>query len=270
MAAEASQAVRRVLVVAADTLDGPEPVEEILRGGPGPVEVEVVTPAVEETQFRHLMGDVDEPARVARARLEASLDALRRNGVEATGTVGEADPVLAAEDVLSQRPADEVLIFEHERAAERWFEHGLDQRARETLSTPLRIAVLRAGDDGEAHVVETERGEDVPDDSEHEVRISANLPRFSRADLVGMVIGVVGTIVVIILAAAGPGPQSAAGAASILIAIGISLINMAHVVGLTLFESVHYRGGFARFFRYLALTGTPAAVLANLLILLLG
>jgi len=31
---------------------------------------------------------------------------------------------------------------------------------------------------------------------------------------------------------------------------------------------VHYRGGFARFFRYLSLTGTPAAVAANLLILL--
>jgi len=43
---------------------------------------------------------------------------------------------------------------------------------------------------------------------------------------------------------------------------------MAHVVGLTLFESVHYRGGFARLFRTLSMVGTPAAVLANLLIVL--
>lgn len=227
-----------------------------------------MTPAVEETQFRHLMGDVDEPARVARARLEASLDTLRRNGVDATGTVGEADPVLAVEDVLRQRPADEVLIFEHEREGSRWFEHGLDERARDSLSTPLRFAVVRADERGEMHVVETERAEDAP--AEAEAEISENLPRFSRGDLAGMVIGVTGTIVAIILAAAGPGPQSTAGAAAILIAIAISLVNMAHVVGLTLFESVHYRGGFARFFRYLALTGTPAAVVANLLILLLG
>jgi len=261
---------RRVLVVVADSLDGPEPAEEILRGGNGPVEVEVVTPAVEESQFRHLMGDVDEPARVARARLEASLDTLRRNGVDATGTVGEADPVLAAEDVLRQRPADEVLIFEHDREGSRWFEHGLDERARDSLSTPLRFAVVRADDRGEMHVVATERAEDMPGEAEAEVEISENLPRFSRGDLAGMVMGVIGTIVAIVLAAAGPGPQATAGVAAILIAIAISLVNMAHVVGLTLFESVHYRGGFARFFRYLSLVGPPAAFAAHLHHLLLA
>lgn len=227
-------------------------------------------PAVEETQFRHLMGDVDEPARVARARLEASLDSLRRNGVPATGTVGEADPVTAAEDVLRQRPADEVLIFEHEKEAERWFEHDLEERARESLPTPLRIAVLGADETGEAHVVDRAGPAKLDRAAEAEVEISENLPRFSRGDLAGMVMGVTGTIVAIVLAAAGPGPQATAGAAAILIAIAISLVNMSHVVGLTLFESVHYRGGFARFFRYLSLTGTPAAIVANLLILLLG
>ena len=43
---------------------------------------------------------------------------------------------------------------------------------------------------------------------------------------------------------------------------------MAHVVGLLLMESVRYRGGFARFFRTLALTVTPAALVLNLVILL--
>jgi hypothetical protein len=33
-------------------------------------------------------------------------------------------------------------------------------------------------------------------------------------------------------------------------------------------ESVRYRGGFAKFFRYLAIVGTPLAVLANLVLLL--
>jgi hypothetical protein len=32
-------------------------------------------------------------------------------------------------------------------------------------------------------------------------------------------------------------------------------------------ESVRYRGGFAKFFRYLSLTGTPLAVLVNLVLL---
>jgi hypothetical protein len=35
-------------------------------------------------------------------------------------------------------------------------------------------------------------------------------------------------------------------------------------------ESVRYRGGFAKFFRDLALVGTPLALVVNLLILLLA
>ena len=86
-----------------------------------------------------------------------------------------------------------------------------------------------------------------------------------------MVIGIVGTIVAIVLAAAaaaGGGPETGWKAVAIGIAIAIALVNMAHVVGLTLFETVRYRGGFAKFFRTLSLVGTPVAVLANLLILL--
>ncbi len=57
-------------------------------------------------------------------------------------------------------------------------------------------------------------------------------------------------------------------AAAIGIAIGVALVNMAQVVGLVLFESVRYRGGFAKLLRTLSLVGTPLAVLANLLILI--
>ena len=104
----------------------------------------------------------------------------------------------------------------------------------------------------------------------HEVRLSPNLPPFTRGDLVAVVVAVVGTIAAIILAATGPSVQSAAGAAQILIAIGVSLINMAHVVGLLLFESVDYHGAAQSFFRALSLIATPAAVVANLLLSLLG
>jgi hypothetical protein len=64
------------------------------------------------------------------------------------------------------------------------------------------------------------------------------------------------------------GPPSGWRAVAIGAAIAIALVNMAHVVGLLLMESVRYRGGFARFFRTLSLVGTPAAVLLNLIILL--
>jgi hypothetical protein len=86
-----------------------------------------------------------------------------------------------------------------------------------------------------------------------------------------MVAGIFGTIVVAVLAAAvtaDNGSVSGRAAAAILIAIGIALVNTAHVVGLTLMESVRYRGGFAKLFRYLSLVGTPLAVLINLILLL--
>ena len=71
------------------------------------------------------------------------------------------------------------------------------------------------------------------------------------------------------LAATGPSSESAGGAAQILIAMGVALINMAHVVGLLLLESVNYHGGWQRFFRNLSLTATPLAILANALISIL-
>ncbi len=103
----------------------------------------------------------------------------------------------------------------------------------------------------------------------HEIG-SAYLPGLSRADFAGMVAGIFGTIVAAVLAAAvaaDNGEPNGRAAAAILIAIGIALVNVAHVVGLTLMESVRYRGGFAKFFRYFSLIGTPLAVVAILLLL---
>jgi hypothetical protein len=103
--------------------------------------------------------------------------------------------------------------------------------------------------------------------AKREVRLSPYLPSFAGQDLASILIGIVGTIATVVLAAAGPGPNSAAGAAQILIAIGTALVNLAHIVGLTLFESVRYRGRFQGFFGIVAILATPAAVLANALIL---
>jgi hypothetical protein len=262
---------QRLLAIVTDALEGPEPIEEIRRQGNGDgVEVRVIVPAVEATVFRHTLGDIDEPKREAAERLRASLDSLRRSGVSASGEVGDPDPVQAAEDALREAPADEVLIFEHEAGQARWFEEGLFDRARESLEPPLRMVVVHSGEaDGDHVVAVEEAGRGIERHDEDEVGL-AYFPGLTRSDLAGIVVAIVGTIVAAVLAAAGPGPDSGWGAASILIAIAIALVNMAHVVGLTLFESVRYRGGFAKLFHTLSLVGTPVAVLANLLILLLA
>lgn len=262
---------RRLLAIVPDGIEAGEPVAEIRRQG-ADAELRIVVPAVEASSFRHTLGDIDEPREEARERLDATLRLLRDEGLDVSGEIGDPDPVQAAQDALLKSPADEILIFEHEGSQARWFEDGLFERAQAGLEPPLRMVVLDGGADGAERVVDVEEaGEGTVDpDADKEVG-SAYLPGLSRGDFAGMVIGVVGTIVTIVLAAAaasGGGPESGWKAVAIGIAIFTALINMAHVVGLTLFESVRYRGGFAKFFRTLALVGTPAAVLANLLILL--
>ena len=264
----------RLLAIVPNDLHGDEPMEEIRRAGDGNgFELRVVVPAVEANAFQHTMGDIDEPKAEAEVRLRRVMEELRRGGIEASGEVGDPDPIQAAQDALLKAPADEVLIFEHEEAQARWFEEGLFEKAQAGIEPPLRMVILHGEDDGsDEHVVEVERaGRGTVDPVEgHEVG-TAYGAGLSRADFAGMVAGIFGTIVAAILAAAvaaGAGDKTGAQAAAILIAIGIALVNMAHVVGLLLMDSVRYHGGFAKFFRSLALVGTPLAVLANLLLLL--
>lgn len=48
------------------------------------------------------------------------------------------------------------------------------------------------------------------------------------------------------------------------------MINVGHAIGIVLFESVRYRGGFQTFVRDVTLVYTPLAALANLVILLVA
>jgi len=261
-------------IVTGDPL-GPESLRE-LRGGEGngaeEVDLRVVVPAVEANVLQHTLGDIDEPREQAKARLERVLAELRANGIEAAGEIGDPDPIQAAQDALLKTPMDEVVIFEHEGAQARWFEEGLLEKAEAGLEPPLRMVVLRSDGDGEEHVVDVETaGPGTHDPIEgHEIG-SSYIPGLSRTDFAGMVAGIFGTIICGILAAAVTaenGSVSGKAAAAILIAIGVALANMAHVVGLTLMESVRYRGGFAKFFRYLALVGTPLAIVVILVLLI--
>jgi hypothetical protein len=266
---------RRLLAIVTNDPIGPESLRQIgpagSQGQSNEVDLRVVVPAVEASAFRHTLGDIDEPKREAEARLGRVLEELRANGIEAVGEVGDPDPIQAAQDALLKAPADEIVIFEHERAQARWFEEGLLEKAEAGLEPPLRLVALRSGRDGDEHVVGVETsGPGTRDPAEgHEIG-SAYLPGLSRADFAGMVAGIFGSIVAAVLAGAvavDNDEVSGRAAAAILIALGIALANVAHVVGLTLMESVRYRGGFAKFFRSVALIGTPLAVVVNFVLL---
>jgi hypothetical protein len=265
----------RVIAIVTDELHGSEPIEQLQSNADGDgLEVRVVVPAVEASPFRHTMGDVDEPKQRAEERLESVLKMLRDGGMTVSGEVGDPDPVQAAQDALLKGPADEVLIFEHPEGEAEWYEKGLYERAQESIEPPLRLVVLKGGDaEHSDHVLEVEEtGQGLVNPiADKEVAGGAYVPGMTRSDFAGMVAGILGTIVVAILAAAvasGTGHEQGWEAVAILIAIGVALANLAHVVGLTIFESIRYRGGFAKFFRTVALVITPAAIAVNLAILI--
>jgi hypothetical protein len=262
---------RNVIAVVTDTLQGDAPAEEISHSTDGEGGgVRVVVPAVEASPLRHTLGDVDEPRERAEQRLQATLRNLRQKGIEASGEIGDPDPVQAAQDALLKAPADEILFFEHGDKEARWFEGDLFEHAKESLEPPLRMVQLE-GQRPEEQVVDVERaGAGTVSGVEHEVG-SAYLPGLSRADLTGMIAGIAGTIAVAILAAiaaGGSGTDTGWAAVAIAVAVATAIVNLAHVVGLTLMEAVRYRGGFAKFFRTLSMVGTPLAVLINLAIAL--
>jgi len=264
----------RVIAIVTDELHGPEPIEQLQASSNGEgVEVRVVVPAVEADPLHHTLGDIDGPRKRAEQRLERVLQTLREGDVQVSGEVGDPDPVQAAQDALLKAPADEVLIFEHAEGQAEWYENGLYERAQESIEPPLRLVVLEHAENQPDHVVdveETGRGTVNPLEG-REVADGAYIPGMTRSDLGGMIAGIVGTIIVAVLAAAvagGSGHESGWEAVAILIAIGVALANLAHVVGLGIFESIRYRGGFARFFRRLALTITPLAIVINTAILI--
>jgi hypothetical protein len=263
----------RVIAIVTDELHGSEPVEHLRANANGDgLEVRMVVPAVEASPFRHTMGDIDEPKKEAEERLERNLKMLQQSGLEASGEVGDPDPVQAAEDALLKAPADEVVIFEHAEGETRWYEEGLFEHAKETLEPPLRLVVLKGGGQSDRVVDTDEAGEGTVNPiADQEIAGGAYVPGMTRSDFAGMVAGLFGTIVVGILAAAvasGAGHESGWEAVAILIAIGVALANLAHVVGLGIFESVRYRGPFAKMFRTVALVITPLALVINLAILL--
>jgi hypothetical protein len=112
-----------------------------------------------------------------------------------------------------------------------------------------------------------------PSTHPHEWRASQNWPPLSRMDIVGILVGALGSaalvLIAVVTADGDAGNYGPVTIARILIATGALLINLAHVVGIFFFESVDYHGPFQRFFARLSMFGTLGAVVVSLAIGLL-
>jgi nucleotide-binding universal stress UspA family protein len=134
--------LRRILVIANETVGGQRLREEIRRRSAGYDEqVLVVCPAL-NSPLRHWASDEDNARAQAQERLSASLARLREAGVDAKGEVGDAEPLQAMEDALRLFGADEIIISTHPEGRSHWLERGIVQGARERFAVPITHVVV--------------------------------------------------------------------------------------------------------------------------------
>ncbi len=133
---------RRILVIANETVGGGPLRKQIEERSSGyDTEVLVVSPAL-NTPVRHWASDEDGARAEAQQRLEASLARLRQAGIEASGEVGDGDPLQAIEDAVRTFGPDEIIISTHPEGRSHWLERGVVTGARERFAVPITHVVV--------------------------------------------------------------------------------------------------------------------------------
>ena len=133
---------RRILVVANETVGGGELLDEIRRRSEGVHEkVLVVVPAL-NSPLRHWTSDEDGAREAAQQRLAQSLSSMRAFGIEATGEVGDSDPLQAIEDAIRTFAPDELVISTHPPERSHGLERGVVAGARERFALPVTHVVV--------------------------------------------------------------------------------------------------------------------------------
>jgi nucleotide-binding universal stress UspA family protein len=141
----------RILVIANETVGGEALRKRIERHAGKRAQVLVVSPAL-NTPLRHWASDEDPARAEAQERLRRSLARLEQEGIQASGEVGDGDPLQAIEDALRTFGADEIIISTHPEGRSNWLERGVVSGARERFAVPIHHVVVdleaEAGTDG--------------------------------------------------------------------------------------------------------------------------
>jgi hypothetical protein len=196
--------LHRVVIVADEAIGDESLVREVLRHTKGrPSEVMIVAPALVTSPLDLAAGDVDDDISEARRRLDESIAALDRNGIKATGRVGEADPNLALEDALRLFPAHEVIMVVHPREHRNWMERGVVEKARDAVHVPVTVIEVDADGDSEhvRDVKEVSPRADASDADRAQAAFeAAYLPPMPRRDRMALLVGPLGCIALAVLA----------------------------------------------------------------------
>lgn len=132
--------MRRYLVVANQTLGGSHLIDKVRETlAHGPCTFHVLVPA---TPPGHLATWTEgEALAVAQERLDNALTRFKELGAEATGEVGDPDPLQAIADALRERPFDEIILSTLPPGGSRWLRQDLPHRVERSFSVPVTHVV---------------------------------------------------------------------------------------------------------------------------------
>ena len=137
--------MRRYLVVGNQTLRSARLLRELrARQSDGPSTFHLLVPAA--NPHVHAFWTEGEAHAVAHERLGEAIAALAEEGIEATGSVGDANPVDAVNDVLLRREFDAVIVSTLPPGLSRWIHQDLPRRLERKIALPVRHVITPFGD----------------------------------------------------------------------------------------------------------------------------
>jgi hypothetical protein len=116
-----------LLVVANQTVDSPDLLSALReRAGQGPIHVTLLVPV--------LWSEREE----ARSRLDEACAGLRDGGIDAEAVLGDADPMVAVQEVWDPGKFDEIIVSTFATGASRWMQIDLPHRIAKLTDCTVR------------------------------------------------------------------------------------------------------------------------------------
>jgi hypothetical protein len=132
----------RLLIAAGEAASGPEDIPPSIRSLIETADDILAVAPTLPGRWEWLSSATDKRREQADERLHAVLGHLEEMGVEAKGTVGADDPLVAFEDAIRQFSPDHILIALRSEQPAGWQERGLLDQVLERFGLPITVFQL--------------------------------------------------------------------------------------------------------------------------------
>ncbi len=139
--------MKQIVVVANRTLGGRKLLERVRElAASGDVRFRLVVP---ESRPSSGLVIYDEAVRdAAQVRVDLATSLLAEEGIQATGTVGDADPFLATMDAIAEHRPSEVIVSTHPVTHSGWLRRDLIERVHNASGLPVEHIVTDIAQEG--------------------------------------------------------------------------------------------------------------------------